>query len=364
MEKRRRRTAERIAHELLRLDSDLDAVHRLLLERLADELDLVGACWHACDPASGFPIDVGAEGDPPGSFEEGLLYEFEPGERGSFNQLWRDRPTLHAMALATGGRPTESRRYREMIAPRRDVADELRLAVADGFGNWSAAVFFARRPLEEEDVAVVETILPSAALAVRRAAVPLLIDDSPPAPPAVVVIDSADRLRAADRQAREWLARMGTNGAEEAPGVLAFLAAKARLDDPLDPAVARTRTEDGVWLALDASLLGEGLEADVAIVLRPAPGPGVLDAVLRGYGLSEREREVAALAAQGKTDRAIAASLYLSAWTVSDHLKAAYEKTGVGGRAELSLLAAGGVAAAAGKAEGSAVSPARGPSRA
>jgi DNA-binding CsgD family transcriptional regulator len=348
MEKRRQRTAERIARELLRLDHDLDAVHRLLLEQLADELDLASACWHACDPATGFPIGAGAAGDPPGSFEEGLRYEFVAGERGSFNQLWRDRPTVHAMGLATGGRPTESPRFREMIAPSRGIADELRIALADGFGNWSAAVFFARRPLGEEDVALVETILPAAALSVRRAAMPLLADDSPPAPPAVVIIDAADRLRAADRQARDYLGRLGTTGAEEPPGVLSFLAAKARLDDPLDPPVARTRTEDGVWLALDASLLGDGPGSDVAIVLRPAPGPGVLDAVLRGFGLSEREREVAALAAQGKTDRAIAAALYLSPWTVSDHLKAAYEKTGVGGRAELGTLTMGKVASAAG----------------
>lgn len=343
MDERRRRRAERIAGELLSLDGDLDAVHLRLLESLAGELDLASACWHACDPASGFPIGVGAAGDPPGSFEQGLLYEFAAGERGSFNQLWRERPTLHAMGLATGGRPTESARFREMIAPT-GIADELRLAIADSFGNWSAAVFFSRRRLDEEDAALVEAVLPAAALAIRRAAAPLMADDAPPAPPAVVVIDAADRLGAADRQAREWLARLGTRAADEPPGVLAFLAAKARLDDPLDPAVARTRTDDGVWLALDASLLGEGPESDVAVVLRPAPGPGVLDAVLRGFGLSEREREVAALAAQGKTDRAIAASLFLSPWTVSDHLKAAYEKTGVGGRAELGSLTAGAVA--------------------
>lgn len=346
MDKRRRRTAERIARELIRLDGDLDAVHRRLLEGLADELDLHSACWHPCDPASGFPIGASAEGGPPGSFEESLLYEFAEGERGCFGQLWSRRPVAHPLALMTGGRPQESPRYREMIAPH-GVADELRIAIADSFGNWSGAVFFPRRPLDEEDVELVEAVLPSAALAVRRAAVPLLTDDPAPAPPAVVVIDAADRLRAADRAARDWLPRLGATAEDEPPGVLAFLAAKARHDDPLDPAVARTRTDDGVWLALDASLLGEGPDSDVAVVLRPAPGAGILDAVLRGLGLSDREREVAALAVQGKTDRAIATDLYLSPWTVSDHLKAAYEKTGVGGRAELGALAAGEVASAA-----------------
>ncbi|MBS1879237.1 MAG: hypothetical protein JST31_06975 [Actinobacteria bacterium] len=339
MDGRRRRLAERIGRRLLGAGADLDAVHRELLEGLTAALDLDSACWHACDPATGFPVTAAAAGDPPGSFEEALGYEFAAGEVGRFAELWGRGPALHALALATAGRPAESPRFREMIEPH-GVADELRIALSDPFGHWSAAVLFSRRRLDEDDLELVRAVLPSATVAVRLAAAPLFVDGSAPAAPAVVVIDAEDRLRGADRVARELLARLGVGGDGELPGVLTFLAAKARGGDPLDPASGRTRTGDGAWLALDASLLGEGPGADVAVVLRAAPEHGTLDAVLRGFGLSEREREVAALAAQGKTDRAIAASLHLSPWTVSDHLKSAYEKTGAGGRGELAALAA------------------------
>jgi len=51
--------------------------------------------------------------------------------------------------------------------------------------------------------------------------------------------------------------------------------------------------------------------------------------------LTNREREIALLAASGQTSRAIAEQLYLSARTVDNHLGRIYEKLGVSNRAEL-----------------------------
>jgi DNA-binding CsgD family transcriptional regulator len=51
--------------------------------------------------------------------------------------------------------------------------------------------------------------------------------------------------------------------------------------------------------------------------------------------LTNREREVAILAASGLTSRAIAERLFLSARTVDNHLARIYAKLGVTSRAEL-----------------------------
>lgn len=61
----------------------------------------------------------------------------------------------------------------------------------------------------------------------------------------------------------------------------------------------------------------------------PATGPRGLDV------LSQREWQVAELAAGGRTNRAIAAALYLSEKTVERHLSSAYAKLGVPSRAAL-----------------------------
>lgn len=57
----------------------------------------------------------------------------------------------------------------------------------------------------------------------------------------------------------------------------------------------------------------------------------------RGYGieLSPREREVAVLAAEGRTNREIAEALFLSPKTVGHHLASAMKKLGVGSRRDI-----------------------------
>jgi DNA-binding CsgD family transcriptional regulator len=51
--------------------------------------------------------------------------------------------------------------------------------------------------------------------------------------------------------------------------------------------------------------------------------------------LTDREREIAMLAAAGLSDRAIAERLFLSVRTVGNHLGRVYDKLGVSSRAEL-----------------------------
>jgi DNA-binding CsgD family transcriptional regulator len=118
---------------------------------------------------------------------------------------------------------------------------------------------------------------------------------------------------------------------------MSFLAARARWDRGGGPATARMRAVDGRWFVIDVSLLDDAASGNVAAVVQPASGDVVLDSVLRAMGLSAREREVASLLAQGRPTKSIAAMLGLSPWTVQDHVKAVYAKTGVG-RADLGSL--------------------------
>jgi DNA-binding CsgD family transcriptional regulator len=157
--------------------------------------------------------------------------------------------------------------------------------------------------------------------------------------PSVLLLDAADRIISADPLARRRLALLPGPGGNRTPGVVSFLAARARWDRGHGPATARMRTLDGRWFVIDASLLDDAASGTVAVVMQPAPGEVVLDSVLRAMGLSAREREVAALLAQGRPTKSIAAALSLSPWTVQDHVKAVYAKAGVS-RAGLASLGA------------------------
>jgi DNA-binding NarL/FixJ family response regulator len=54
--------------------------------------------------------------------------------------------------------------------------------------------------------------------------------------------------------------------------------------------------------------------------------------------LSDREREIADLVAQGRTNKEIAAALFLSDKTVERHLSRTFEKLGLRSRVELAAL--------------------------
>lgn len=54
--------------------------------------------------------------------------------------------------------------------------------------------------------------------------------------------------------------------------------------------------------------------------------------------LTRREREIAALAAEGASSKQIASKLFLSTRTVDNHLQSVYGKLGISGRHELARL--------------------------
>lgn len=87
----------------------------------------------------------------------------------------------------------------------------------------------------------------------------------------------------------------------------------------------------------------ESPEARAARTLAALEGPAPPDA---GPGtrapLTAREREVAALAIEGRSNGEIAAALGLGAETVKSHLAAVYRKLGVAGRGELAARVLGG----------------------
>ncbi len=63
--------------------------------------------------------------------------------------------------------------------------------------------------------------------------------------------------------------------------------------------------------------------------------------------LTARERDIATLAAQGESSKAIAAQLFLSVRTVNNHLQSVYSKLGVTGRGQLAVALEPAVSSAA-----------------
>ena len=86
---------------------------------------------------------------------------------------------------------------------------------------------------------------------------------------------------------------------------------------------------------MHGSLLGDDAEAPVAVTIEAARGAELARLIADAYDLTEREREITQLVAQGLSTDAIARRLLLSPYTVQDHLKAIFGKTGSSSRGEL-----------------------------
>jgi DNA-binding CsgD family transcriptional regulator len=98
---------------------------------------------------------------------------------------------------------------------------------------------------------------------------------------------------------------------------------------------ARVRTKAGRWVIVRASLLGEGTTAPVAVLLEAARPAEMAPLLADVYGLTPQERRVTECVAQGLPTRQIANHLRMSTYTVQDHLKSIFSKTGTGSRGDL-----------------------------
>jgi DNA-binding CsgD family transcriptional regulator len=322
-----------------------DGALETLLDAAADVLSITGSCWHRTDPASGLPIAHAMLGDPAGSLEQSLIYEYRRPDLNRFEELRSRRSPVSAISTETRGELRESARYREMIEPA-GAADELRVAFVDPFGLWAAMVMFTDRRMNPDDLEFVSGLLPGVTAALRRDAAARALDDRRSAVaggeaergPSVLILDRDDRILAADAVARRRLTSVPDPRPVEVPGLISFVAAQARWGAEGRSQTARMLADDGGWYLVNASLLDDRDAGNVAVIVQPAPAASVVDGALRALGLSAREREVAALALQGHSTKAIASALVISPWTAQDHLKAIYEKVGVSSRSELVSL--------------------------
>ena len=156
--------------------------------------------------------------------------------------------------------------------------------------------------------------------------------------PGLVVLGPGDDVELITPPAHELLDAMRSSGAGRRatpPG-----AARARRRSrapPHDPTAARRRRgpDPAGWITLHASLPDGDADGRVAIVLERAVSPQSTALRLEVHGVTAREREIATLLAQGLSNPEIAAALVLSPYTVQDHIKSLFEKTGVSSRQEL-----------------------------
>lgn len=280
--------------ELCRAGLDATTFRRELRERLERVIGFDAYCVNTCDPDT---LEVTSSiGDGLSPANARRLFELEASGE-DVNRL----ATLRGPAIASAAKST---RMREIFAPL-GLRHELRAPLAIDGATWGFLHLFRAKPFAIDEV--VGDLLRDLAMGLRRA---LRGSDASVLAPGIVLDGKADAA------ARAWLARFGEDVGGDFPHAL------------YTRRPTRHRLPRGGWVALHPSSLG-------AITLT-APGRAELAPLLfRAYGLTSREREVAALAASGYANESIAAELGIRPFTVKDHLKSVFAKAGVADRADL-----------------------------
>jgi DNA-binding CsgD family transcriptional regulator/GAF domain-containing protein len=304
-----------------------------------------GVCVGTMDPATLVPTGVVIDNVVLPTAAYARLAEIEFGGE-DFNALRSLAVSdCHAATLsqATGGVLDRSERHRDVRRPN-GFGDELRAALVDDEVTWGALALMRgadREPFSPADAELVAAVTRQLAEGLRRA---VLLDHAAAGPAdgedaaGVAVLAADGSTTFADEVAAAWIEELGGNGS--VPSVVAAVATQARAvaaGTAHDGRIARARVRavSGRWLVVRGSVLADEPDAQVAVMIEPARPHELAPLVADACCLTERERTVTQLVARGLSTQAIAARLYLSSWTVQDHLKAIFEKVGVATRGEL-----------------------------
>jgi DNA-binding CsgD family transcriptional regulator len=227
----------------------------------------------------------------------------------------------------------------------------MRAVLRDRGSAWGGLVFFRATndsDFTDAEVSLVADVGADLARAVRRC---LLHSehahrDQPLGPGvALLSVDGMDiGVEMVSRAAQRWLEEVADGRLQPSalPLTVGTLAQRA-VRSPSGRADIRLRARSGRWLTLYAEAMdedpGDGRERPaiqrVSLVVEPTRPHDLAEVIGEAYALTPREREVARLAVAGLPNREIAAALWLSVYTVQDHLKAVFAKIGVRNRAEL-----------------------------
>jgi DNA-binding CsgD family transcriptional regulator len=301
------------------------------------------SCWHTIDPGTVLLT---------GSLNQNIAcsgfwlaeHEYALDDVNKWSFLARSGRVAGASSIATHGDLSRSPRHRSVES--YGIADELRGSFSVDGTYWAAAGFLRDEGepwFTEDDVRFLASLGEPIAVAFRRAllAAADATDQPPDDGPGVVVFDEHGHAESISPTAERWIGQMIEVPAPTTPAeskMVQVIAARARACRGQDPvevsARSRVQTRTGSWLLLYGTRLS-GAHGRTAVIIQPAAPHEVAPLVALAYGLSDRESQVTRLCLRGRSTKQMATTLGVSPYTVQDHLKSIFNKTGVRSRGEL-----------------------------
>lgn len=308
-----------------------------VLRRLRSVLEFDWYVWALTDPVTGVGIDPMVKITDVRDAARAIKLKYLTAP---------NRWTTLDVAASLGDRAPQSVLWREIQAPA-GVVDVASVVLRDHANCWGFLDLWSKRTVGANEVAVLRALAPGLSQAVRLTRGRSFQRPVAPPPargPAVVIVDDSLSVVGQTQDAAPWLRLLLPTPEQFAyprrrlHNVAAQLLAREAGVDDSEP-LARMPASDGSWVRVSAARMEPA--HSIVVTIEPATVKERLDLFARAYALSAREEEIVLELSRGADTADIAARLFLSPWTVQDHLKSVFDKTGVRTRGALLARATG-----------------------
>ena len=322
---------------------DSEAFRQEVLDAIHERVPFDATCLGGTDPYALVPTSLTTRGyDDPRAYAMAAEYEYGDIEHpGSFESMVRERVAVRTLRETGGGTVRGTRRFADLLAPY-GLHDEVRMVFRGDDGLvWGVCSMSRReqRTFTADEEAALASVVGDIGDGLRS----MLFRDcvrrleAGAMGPAFAVVGADNEFETATPAALELFERLAWG----MPGVPVPLAPAAAVASRLrasgqESIVVRARTRDGEWLVIRAGRFDTAHPPRrVVMTVERAQPPELVSLMAAAYGLTRRECQVLLLSLRGATREEMARALFISPYTVQDHLKNIFAKAGVGSRRAL-----------------------------
>ena len=329
-----------------RLEPDL--LREEVARTLAKAVPFDGWCITTVDPDALLVSSVVADNPGVGDVVRLMQLEYASDDVNSHRDLMRGEG-VGVLSRSTGGDLHRSARWREIYQPG-GMGDELRVELAlDGrcWGTLEIVREQGEAPFTDEQADFALRLSPQLAMLLRDAQARSWsatdTGEDPPDPrPGVLILNPRLSVVASTPDADRWVTELtdaapGDGSIPPAPILAAAASVRhggSKTAGSAPSVRVRAPTRTGRWVTISASpVKGLNLLDHTAVTLQRS-GVEATDLILEAHGLTARERQLARLVLRGLSNEEIAQRMYLSRYTVGDHVKAILGKVGAHSKQE------------------------------
>jgi DNA-binding CsgD family transcriptional regulator len=333
---------------------DAPTLLRTVAARMRRVAPFEAYCAQTNDPVSGLLTQVlttEALGDKEHrQYVEQIYFQADRDEQR--RMVWNHISVIRLSDM-TDGKLERAPRYRKITRPLGLHYEVLALC-AVGRQQWGGINLIRERgrvDFDAREVALLRRLAPHIGAGLQTAALRALATAKPEAEsvPGVLVLDARGRVAQYTEAAEHYLRELDDLGPDWRDGctlpapvwvvvgaLKRALAPETERDLQSSPRLC-VQTRAGHWLTLHGTrtLSDGGRQDETVVIIEPSRLRELAWLRASAYGLSERERAVVDRVAQGASTKEIARALYISEYTVQEHLSHSFDKVGVRGRQAL-----------------------------